>query len=49
MLSSYFLFIIMYSLFLLARPSTAKQYKSTLQSFQFLVALLSFLGIAQFV
>ena len=48
MLSSYFLFITVYSLFLLVRPSTAEQYKSTLQWFQFLVALLAFLGIAQF-
>jgi hypothetical protein len=48
MLSSYFLFIIVYSLFLLVRPSTAEQYKSTLQWFQFFVAILAFLGIAQF-
>jgi hypothetical protein len=48
MLSSYFLFIVVYSPFLLFRPSTEEQYKSTLQWFQLLVALLAFLGIAQF-
>jgi hypothetical protein len=48
MLSSYLLFIILYSMFLLVRPSTAGQYKNTLQWFQFLVVLLAFLGIAQF-
>jgi hypothetical protein len=49
MLTAYFLFVIFYWLFTLTRPSTPDQYKSTLQAFQFLVMLLSCLGIAQFV
>jgi hypothetical protein len=48
MLSSYSLFLMMYSLFTLSRPSTPDRYKSTLQGFQFLVLILSCLGIVQF-
>jgi hypothetical protein len=49
MLTAYFLFMIFYWQFTLTRPSTPDQYKSTLQAFQFLVMLLSCLGVAQFV
>ena len=49
MLTSYSLFLILYSLMTLSRPSTADQYKSSLQVFQFLVMLLSCLAVAQFV
>jgi hypothetical protein len=49
MLTGYSLFMIFYLLFTLNRPSTADQYKRTLQAFQFLVMLLSFLGVVQFV
>jgi hypothetical protein len=48
MLSSYFLFIVMYFLFTLSRPATVERYKSTLQAFQFLVLVLAYLAIAQF-
>jgi hypothetical protein len=48
MLSSYGLFLLMYSLFVLNRPSTPDQYRSTLQGFQVLVLILSYLAIAQF-
>lgn len=48
-LTGYSLFMVFYSLFTLSRPSTPDQYKSTLQAFQFLVMLLSCLGVAQFV
>ena len=47
-LTSYFLFLVLYSLMTLSRPSTLDQYKSTLQIFQFLVMLLSCIAIAQF-
>lgn len=49
MLTSYFLFIVLYSLFTVSRSSTPDQYKSTLHAFQFLVMLLSLLAVAQFV
>jgi hypothetical protein len=49
MLTGYSLFMVFYSLFTLNRPSTPDQYKRTLQAFQFLVMLLSCLGVAQFV
>jgi hypothetical protein len=49
MLTSYGLFVLVYFLFTLRRPSTLDQYKSTLQGFQFLVLILSCLAIAQFV
>ena len=48
MLSSYGLFLGIYSLFALSRPSTPDQHKSTLQGFQYLVLILSCLGMAQF-
>jgi hypothetical protein len=48
MLTGYFLFTVFYSMFTLGRPSTLDQYKRTLQAFQFLVMLLSCLGVAQF-
>jgi hypothetical protein len=49
MLTSYFLFLVLYSLVTLSRPSTPDRYKSTLQAFQFLIMLLSCLAVAQFV
>jgi hypothetical protein len=49
MLPSYCLLIVTYSLFTLIRPYSKDRYKRTLQGFQFLVALLSFLAVAQFV
>jgi hypothetical protein len=48
-LTSYFEFILLYWFFTLARPSTSDQYEKTLQAFQFLVILLSCLGVAQFI
>jgi hypothetical protein len=48
-LTGYSQFIVVYSLFTLNRPSIPDQYKRTLQAFQFLVLLLSCLGVAQFV
>jgi hypothetical protein len=48
-LTSYFLFLVLYSLVTLRRPSTPDGYKSTLQAFQFLVLLLSCLAVVQFV
>src|SRR6266446_5116906 len=48
MLTGYSLFILFYSLFTLSRPSTLDQYKRTLQAFQFVVMLLSCIGVAQF-
>ena len=48
MLTSYGLFVLIYFLFTLSRPSTPDQYKRTLQGFQFLVLILSCLAIAQF-
>jgi hypothetical protein len=49
MLTSYFLFLALYSLVTLSRPSASTgEYRSTLQIFQFLVAVLSCLAIAQF-
>jgi hypothetical protein len=49
MLSSYSQFLVMYSLVTLSRPSTPDRYKSTLQAFQILVMVLSFLAVVQFV
>ena len=49
MLTGYFQFVVFYSLFTLSRPSTPDQYKRTLQAFQFLVIILSCLGVVQFV
>jgi hypothetical protein len=48
MLTSYGLFVLIYLLFTLRRPSTPDQYKSTLQGFQSLVLILCCLAIAQF-
>jgi hypothetical protein len=48
MLPSYSEFIVIYSAFTLSRPGTVDRYKSTLQAFQVLVLVLSFLAIAQF-
>ena len=47
MLTGYFLFVIFFSLYSFSRPTTADQYKSTLQAFQFLVMLLSCLAVVQ--
>lgn len=49
MLTGYSLFVVGFFLFTLSRPSTPDQYKKTLQAFQFLVMLLSCVGVAQFV
>jgi hypothetical protein len=46
-LTSYAQTIVFFSLFALVRQSTPDQYKTTLHSFQFLVLLLSCIGIAQ--
>jgi len=48
MLTGYFLFVTLFSLYSLSRPSTVDQYKSTLQAFQSLVVLLSCLAVVQF-
>jgi hypothetical protein len=45
--SSYGLFVVIYSLFTLTRPSSPEQYKSTLHGFQYLVLILSWLAVAQ--
>jgi hypothetical protein len=47
-ITSYGLFLVIYFLCTLSRPSTPKQYKLTLQGFQFLVLIISCLAIAQF-
>jgi hypothetical protein len=47
-LTSYGLFLVLYFLFTLNRPSTEDQYKSTLLGFQFLMLILSCIAIAQF-
>jgi hypothetical protein len=49
MLPSYFLFIVLYGLLTLIRPSNSAQYRDTLRIFQLLVALLSALAVLQFV
>jgi hypothetical protein len=48
MLPSYFLFIILYSLFTLSRRSTPDAYKKILYGFQFLVMVLSCVAALQF-
>jgi hypothetical protein len=48
MLTAYFQFMMLFLLFTLSRPSNPFQYKRTLQAFQFLVLLLSCVGVAQF-
>lgn len=47
-LTSYSLFLVIYFLFMLSRPSTTDQYKRTLGGFQFLMLIISCLAIAQF-
>jgi hypothetical protein len=47
-MSSYFLFMVLCSLLIFSRPTTPALYMSTLQAFQFLVLLLSCIGVAQF-
>jgi hypothetical protein len=47
-LTSYSQVIVFYSFFTLSKPSTPDQYKRTLQAFQSLVLLISWLAIAQF-
>jgi hypothetical protein len=47
-LTSYGLFLVIYLLFTLSRPSTTDQYKRILRGFQFLVLIISCLAIAQF-
>jgi hypothetical protein len=49
MFVSYVVFMALYFLFTLSRPSTRDRYKRTLQGFQFLVLILSCLAIGQFV
>jgi hypothetical protein len=49
MLASYGVFMVMYFLFTLHRPSSRDKYKSTLHGFQLLILVLVCLGIAQFV
>jgi len=48
MLANYGLFLTMYFLCTLTRPSTPEQYKTTLEGFQFLVLILCYLSIGQF-
>jgi hypothetical protein len=48
MLTSYGLFVLTYFLLTLSRPSTSEQYHDTLRGFQFLVLILSCLGIFQY-
>lgn len=48
MLTSYGLFVLIYFLFTVSHPSTSEQYQNTLQGFQFLVLILSCLGIFQY-
>jgi hypothetical protein len=47
-MSSYFLFFVVCSLLIFSRPTDPAQYKNTLQAFQFLVMLLSCIGVVQF-
>jgi hypothetical protein len=48
MLTSYFLFVVLYSMVTLIRPSTPSRYYRTLHAFQLLVLVLSCIGVAQF-
>jgi hypothetical protein len=48
MLASYALFVLLYFLFTVSRRATPEQYQDTLQGFQFLVLILSCLGICQY-
>jgi hypothetical protein len=49
MLTSYGIFLVLYSLVTLNRPSTPDRYRSTLQAFQFLVLIISYIAVVQFV
>jgi hypothetical protein len=49
MLTGFFLFMFSYSLLVFSRSSTSATYVKTLQAFQFLVALISCIAVAQFV
>jgi hypothetical protein len=49
MLTSYFLFLVLYSFVILIRPSTVSLYKGTLRVFQLLVMILSGLAVFQFI
>jgi hypothetical protein len=49
MLTSFCLFVALYSLVILSRPSSPERYKETLQAFQSLVLFLSYVAVAQFV
>ena len=49
MLTAYFQFVVFFFLFTMIRPSTPAQYERTLQAFQFLVIVLSCLGVVQFI
>lgn len=48
MLTSYGLFVLIYFLFTVSRPSTPEQYQNTLKGFQFLLLILSCLGMFQY-
>jgi hypothetical protein len=48
MLTSFFLFVVLYWLLTLARPTTGEQYRDVLQAYQLLVAILSAIAIVQF-
>jgi hypothetical protein len=48
MLTSFSLFLVLYSLVTLIRPSTPGRYYSTLHAFQLLVLILSCIGVVQF-
>ena len=48
MLTSYLLFLVLYSLVTLIRPSTPDRYNRTLHAFQLLVLILSCIGVVQF-
>jgi hypothetical protein len=49
MLTSYSIFVVLYSLLILGRPSTPERYDSTLRAFQVLVLIISCLAVLQFV
>jgi hypothetical protein len=48
MLTSYALFVLIYFLFVVSRPSTPEQYQNTLRGFQLLLVILACLGIFQY-
>jgi hypothetical protein len=49
MLTGYLQFTLFYALFILRRPSNLDRYTETLHTFQFLVMVLSYVAVAQFV